>query len=105
MLIGKLRHRVEVQTPTETLDALGQASRTWATTTTRYASILPLTGRELERARQISPDVTHKLTLRNVSITTRDRLLFGTRVFNVQSVLTPEERNLTTEVLAIEKVI
>lgn len=105
MKAGKLRHRVTIQTATENQDSFGQAVKTWDDTATRYASIEPLTGRELFNAVQVQPDVSHRVTLRHYEgLTPANRLKFGARYFEIKSVLNTEERGLETVALCVEKV-
>jgi SPP1 family predicted phage head-tail adaptor len=95
MQAGKLRHRLAIQSPTEII-VRGEPSVTWNTVATRWAQIEPLTGRELWNARQVQPDITHRIELRHDSsilITSKWRLLLnGTRVLEILSVRRPEER-------------
>lgn len=46
MRAGNLRHRVIVQTRTDTQDSHGQPIPTWSTYATRWASVEPITGSE-----------------------------------------------------------
>jgi SPP1 family predicted phage head-tail adaptor len=95
MQAGKLRHRLAIQSPTEII-VRGELSVTWNTVATRWAQIEPLTGRELWNARQVQPDITHRIELRHdssIPITSKWRLLLnGTRVLEILSVRRPEER-------------
>lgn len=89
---GLLRHRVEIQSATTTDDGYGGTATTWSTTSTVWARIEPLSGRDLFFASQRSPQTTHKITMRgSVSVTTGDRIVFKNRTFHVQSVLRHEE--------------
>lgn len=65
MHAGDLIHRVSIQNRTETDDGHGASDETWATVQARIAArVVPLSGRDLERARQIDPRATHELRLR-----------------------------------------
>ena len=65
MNAGDLRHRVSIQTRTETDDGHGGFTVAWTTVQERVAAqVLVLSGRDLERARQIDPRATHELRLR-----------------------------------------
>lgn len=65
---GALRHKIQVLAPVNgSPDSYGAPTGGFASLGTRRASIEPLTGRELWAARQISADVTHKITLRYYS--------------------------------------
>lgn len=61
---GDLRHRVTYQTATEALDNFGQPIQTWSSGTEIWARVEPLSGRELEIARQQRADVSHVVTVR-----------------------------------------
>lgn len=92
---GRLRHQVAIQARTRTSDGQGGATDTWATVTagTVWAAIEPASGAEVFAAHQLQQRVTHKVTLRyRDEVTTANRLLYGTRVLNIRSVLNPEER-------------
>lgn len=92
-MIGPMRHRLEIQTASASPNAYGEPILTWSTVATRWGSIDPLAGRELWQARQVSPDVSHKVTLRYYAgLTPKCRLVFGSRTFEVESVLTIDER-------------
>lgn len=62
---GELRHRVTVQTRTEVSDGHDAFTESWADVKSRIpAQVLPLLGRDLERARQIDPRVSHTVSVR-----------------------------------------
>ena len=68
MLANVLRSRVTVQARTETRDDHDGFTESWAAVsralTRMPARVRPLAGRDLERARQIDPRISHELTLR-----------------------------------------
>lgn len=104
MQTGKLRHRIAIQSATETQDAHGGPVRTWSTVATHWGSIEPLQMREIFTAQQVEAQLSHRITLRYYSgLTSAHRLLFGARVFNIHSVRDLDERNRTHEVLAMEE--
>jgi len=103
MKAGSLRHVVTIQEPVETQDEYGQTVTTWRDVQTVNASIEPLTAREFFAAQQTKADVTHKVRLRYVAgIVPTMRLLFGSRVFHLGSVLNREERGIELELLCKE---
>ena len=55
---GSLRERVTIETPTETVDAYGQAVRTWTDAMSRWAYVAPL--RLAQRVRADTP-ITQQL--------------------------------------------
>ncbi len=105
MRAGLIRQRVKVQTGTETRDAHGGVIRTFADTATRWASVTPLSGRELYEAQQVVADVTHLVVFRHPNpVTPITRLVHEGRVLNVERVLNKDERDREIMVLCKEVV-
>ncbi len=105
--IARLRHSIALQEVANAVDAGGGHARTWSTTATVPAEIKPLSGREQLHAMQLEDAVTHRITIRyrsDVIPTTKWRVLFGTRTFNIRSVLNVDERNKFLIMLADEGV-
>ena len=91
---GSLRHRVEIQSVTDSASAFGDVSQSWSTVTTVWASIEPLKAREAFEAQQTKTRVSHRVEIRYISgVTTKHRLVYGSRTLNINSVLNPGERN------------
>tara|TARA_R110000868_G_scaffold100551_1_gene276476 strand:- start:254 stop:574 length:321 start_codon:yes stop_codon:yes gene_type:complete len=102
-MIGGMRNRVKIQSETTGTDTGGGYSLTWADVSTMWACIEPAGGREVSQGQQLQMRVTHKFTTRNRSdVTTGNRLLWGTRAFNVRLVMDPYERGKYTTILAEE---
>lgn len=103
---GKFRHRIVIErNNSTTFDAAGTPIAAWATYLTVWASVEPLTGRELFQGAQVRPDATHKITIRYRSgITTAMRAKFRSRHFHFESVLDAEERQRELTILAKEEV-
>lgn len=94
MQIGRLRHRVIIQTREATLGSRGQASTTWQDVDTVWASVETLSGRELEVAKRQHAEATHRVRMRYHSAVREEvRLKFGSRYLHVQAVDNPEQRN------------
>lgn len=92
---GKLRHRLEIQARTATQDSFGDALTAWATVATRWASIEPQSGRETWRADQQQPDTSGVIKFRYFAgLRPRDRIVWGSRVFNVEAVIDPGEEHV-----------
>ena len=95
MKAGLLRHRVIIQSRPTGQNTYGEQNGTWATWKTRRAEIVPLSGQEQELDQQTASIASHRVRLRYLpSLTTDHRILFGTRIFNIHSVLNTEERNV-----------
>lgn len=96
--IGKLNKRIELQVNSEETSAystsLGGLTTTWAMASTVWASIRPLSGRELYTAQQAQSDTDHEIRIRYYSgLDTFYRIKFGTRYFQILSVLNTDEHN------------
>jgi len=105
MQAGKLRHRVTIQTPTETQNAVGEVTRSWAAFTDGvvWAAVEPMNGREILMAQQMTSTATTKVTIRYLAgVTSKMRVLFGTRTFEIEYVLNPLERNAEQVLLCRE---
>ncbi len=91
---GQLRHRVDLRQKTENRDSSGQANAEYSTYATVWAKITPVSGRETEHADQISAETSHKVLIRYNSKVGKDqRVIFGTRILEIESVINPNERN------------
>ncbi len=103
---GMLYHRVKVQEDQGTTkNAMGEPIEDWVTIKTRYAKIEPLTGREYWDAQQIKSNVTHTVTMRFCEgLTTKMRLVFQGRIFNLGNILCPGEVREWHVCKCIEKV-
>lgn len=88
MEAGKLRHRITIQSATQTTNGFGEVTKTWATFATVWAAVEPLTGREYMQARQAEASVTTKIRIRERSgVTERMRVSWGAHVFDIDAVL------------------
>ena len=106
MRAGPLRHRIAVQSKTETQSPRGGIVETWNTVETRWGSIEPLRAREVLEAQQVDARLSHRVIMRYIPIlTNQHRLVFnGTRIFHIHSVRHLQERSRTTEILCMEEV-
>ena len=103
MRAGNLRHRVAIQSVTDTASAFGDVSQSWSTVATVWASVTPLTAREALEADQVKTKISHKVTMRYRSdVSTKNRLSYDSRTLNITSVLNVDEKNKTLVVLCVE---
>jgi SPP1 family predicted phage head-tail adaptor len=105
MQAGKLRHKVTLKTSAYSQNEYGEPSETWTSSTTLWARIEPLRGRELLLAQQVTPEASFRVTTRYDSSNTIDpayRLYHGSRVLEVVSIQNPEEKNEFVELLCKE---
>ena len=100
---GDLDKRVTIQAPTETRDAGGAVVVTWVDVATVWAAIEPLRGRELIAAQAEASEVSGKIRLRYLSgITSKHRVVYGARIFDVVAPVNPKERGEALELYVRE---
>lgn len=105
MRAGILRHRLEVQQPTDVRDDIGGVRQDWLTVETVWGRVEPLRAREQLEAQKLEARITHQITLRygsHLQATWRLRLKGTTRVFNPFPPMTTDERNREVKMLAME---
>ena len=83
--LGAMRERIDLQTPTSTLDDAGQPIRSWATTYSQEpAQRVPLRGKESLRGGQVQADVDEIFVIHyRDSITTQMRVVHNTRNYGI----------------------
>ena len=105
MIIGKRQKRVGIQTKQTVCTDTGASIHTWVTEKTVWAHIVPASGKELFAGEQVKAEVTHKITMRFYSaMITEKRILYGTRVFDVNFIKNIDERDCYQEMLCKEVV-
>jgi SPP1 family predicted phage head-tail adaptor len=104
--IGKFLHKVTFQDFTAASDGAGGLTQTWADTHIAYANIEPLRGNEGLEAEQLVGKKMFKFTTRYASevasIDNQTRIKFGTRYFNVHTIINLNEENEFLEIMAWE---
>jgi len=109
MRAGRLKNRVSLQNFTESQSSTGFPTKTWATVATVWAGIEAQRGGESQHAGELVASMTTKIILRYSSslsaIDTTWRILFGTRIFSIESVILPPDRsgnNAAIELMCLE---
>ena len=107
---GKYRHLVRFQNPGANVpDGEGGFTQSWTdlTPATWYVSIEPASARDLER---IAPNTVSSTASHIIKgdfhpqVTTKTRILFGARAFEVTGKQNVEERSIVMELVAVETV-
>lgn len=94
MRAGKLNLRVSIQTRSESRDSHGGVVTTWTTIATRWGGMAGQKVDERQKAGRVDAVATHRLSMRYYSgLSPKDRLLLGSRAFNIIEILDPGERN------------
>lgn len=110
MQAGKLRHQITIkQPPANTSGVYGlspQAVSTFTPFATVFASIEPLSAREMEFARNFAATASHKVTIRYLAgVLPTFIIQFGTRLFSISGpALNFEERNIYLTLYCTEQV-
>ncbi len=108
MRAGLLRHRLEIQesdgVPQNTFGE--PQAPTWTTRAHIWGDVSPLMGRERMTAQQVQAEVTHNITIRNLTIelSAAYRIKFGERIFGILEILRPKERKISVTIMAKEEV-
>lgn len=77
MRAGRLRHRISIEYPSEVTDSFGGVSTSWVEHESRWAEVVPLTGKPLTSAQQIHAESTHRVRIRHLELEPSFRLKFG----------------------------
>ena len=103
MRAGRLKHRVTIETPGGTASTFGEVAQTWSTVATVWAAVEPTSSRERVENEQTKTFTTHRVLMRyRDDVSTVERVTFGSRTLNIQSIINPNEQNATLELLCTE---
>jgi SPP1 family predicted phage head-tail adaptor len=103
MRAGKLRHRIVIQEKSVTRTASGAETVSWAEYDTLWASVEPLSGRELEMAKQLHDEISVRMWIRYRSgVAPEMRVSWDSRTFDVVSVLNTAERDIKMQLMCRE---
>ena len=99
---GRLRHRVALQQPVTTKDSYGQDVVTWTHVATVWASLEPIRGREYFEAQQHGNETTVRIVMRAQGSLIKPtwRVLHGSDVYEIVSVIDPQKRGDYLELMA-----
>lgn len=103
--LGAMRHRMRLDRVVETPDLSGGVLRAWMPVATLWAAIEPLERRAGLVGDAPASLATHRVAIRfRVGVEAGQRLVYGTRRFDIRTVVDPDERrfrlNLTVEEIA-----
>lgn len=90
---NKLNHRITIQSPTGNASSMTD-SETWSTFAEVYAGVDPLQGKAYFESNRENASVDIRIYIRYLpGITTAMRILFGSRIFEIVSIINIGERN------------
>lgn len=105
---GYLRHKITIQKQnnnSDKQDDYGQPLDIWVDVARSWASINPISGKEIFAAETVSSEITHKIKIRYRSGITPDmRIVFNGRIFEIKSIINFQERNIDLQLMCKELV-
>ena len=104
MKAGDLRHYCSIQTPTTAADDFGLSGTvSWSVFGYVWAAIWPVSAKERVSADKVEMVATHRIRIRYLSgILPKMRVMFGSRTFEIVSIVNFEERNIFIDLLCNE---
>ncbi len=94
MIAGKLNKKVTIQSAVEVQSNTGEVTTTWVLLAVVWASVTPLVGNELYKLKSVDAKISVKIRIRYISgITTKMRILYGSRSLNILSIINIKEKN------------
>ena len=102
--IGRLRHRLTLESASRQPDGSGGASESWTTVAEVWAEITPIGGTEAFDADALAGRVSHEIVFRyRAGIAPVMRLRSGTRLFEIAAVIDIGERRRWLKCLCVER--
>ena len=99
-----MRHRVTIQAQSRVSDGMGGSTVTWTDMATVYAAVWPIRGLRQVDAQQLEGKVTHQIRMwYRDGVTVANRLKMGNSIFVIYSVINPDHKNITLEIMAKEE--
>lgn len=103
MRSGNLKHKIDITSYADVKNDFGEVEKSFSVFKTTYASIVPVSGKEYFASKQTNAEVSHKIECRFISgITPSMRIVYGARVFNIESVINIREANKILQIMATE---
>jgi len=101
-LMGEMRQRIALQVKTITKSE-GIPLESWTTVATVWAAVADISGKEYFQAQAVQSEVTTRIKIRyKTGITPSMRLLYGSRVFHILSVIDKGEWHRLIELMCKE---
>lgn len=105
MRAGRLDQKIRIEKSTETKDVVGGPVITWNTLATVFASVEPISGRELLSADQLQAEATIRVRCRYVpNVTTECRIVHKGRIIDIVFLQNIREGRAKYEILCSESV-
>ena len=106
-MIGGKRHLFTLEQRGEALDTFGQDSLSYTELATAWGSLEAVGARERFESQQVQAEVSHRITIRHsaqaAALTAADRVVLGSRVFDIVTPMDKDGRSRELEILALER--
>ena len=103
MRAGKLRHRIVIEEKSVTRTDSGAETVSWTEYDTLWASVEPLSGREMEMAKQIHDEISVRVWIRHRSgVVPEMRISWDSRTFDIVSVINTAGRDIKMQLMCRE---
>jgi len=106
--IQELRHRIDFQSLQKTADGQGGFTSAWVTYQSCWAKIKNASAVERVYGQKLEDNYTHEIIIRNTLDhaiqKASDRILFGTRIFQIDTIQFIDERKWWIKITAMEGV-
>ena len=102
---GTLNRRIAIEAPGTQQDAYGQPQQTWTQILNCYASINAASSKEVYAAAGFVQQLSHVIRIRFVTtpINNGMRVLYGSRSFDVQAAVDPDESRVVLVLYCLER--
>lgn len=99
MKAGDLRQSIILQVSQRTKNTMGEWCDSWTSWQTVYAAIEPLSGKRYLEGKQLNAEVDGVVRIRwRPGVLPTMRILFGSRILQIVSLVTPKERKESIEI-------
>ena len=106
MRAGRLRHRLKLQSRTETRDAYGGVVTTWTTEKIISGALEPLTGQEFFNAQQTQSEVAVRVVIRyDSAIQDTWRIKNDSKIYSIVSIINEMERDRMMTIMCRQGVV
>lgn len=101
---GKLRHPVDLEVLSQVSDGVGGQTETYTLLARVWASIMHAGETEKLNAGMQQNVITHNIRIRRCAgLSVSDRVVFGTRIFEIVSINNVEERDYMQDLQCLER--
>jgi len=105
---GILNKRITIQrlvAGSPAVNSFGEPQNTWTDLAEVWGSVEPVQGREFWAQQQVQAEITIRVRIRYLStVTAGMRVLYGSRILDIGSVIDPKEKHVEMQLMCSEGV-